>query len=336
MVLTAYRALLNLIPLQGVVCGGAADVRCIYSPETFGGVVCNGIAIDEEIEPTPPEQPETILCFRFRPGQTAYTKHLRPVVVISAMAVESKGIVYLVNMFGQAVYVCEHDLYTLTEAIAYQQGQSILYVKQREDLEETPIFPTPSMGKDKTKVEPPKATKSEILNRALEEIDNLRLIVVSPDPSVGKTQIAVPIQSVVSGAEMLQRAMQKLNVLSSTVVSPDPSSGKLQISVLPNGAKEKLLEKVLGEISRLNFTPVKPNPAIGKVQSETVPFTEENVRKRALEQIDKLSEMSGTIPSSGKSQVELEQSPVVSGKAIRERALQEIDRLEAIKETIEV
>ena len=178
MALTAYRVLILDSPTKGVVCGGNAMVHCVYSIDTTGGVVCNSCADEVVIPVVVPPQPETILCFKFRPGEKIFTCDLRPVIVISVRSIKGSNI-YKVGMYGRVLEFYEYELCSpsMAASIVHELAEK-LSKKSIAKLENTPVDPPLPVGKACKKIDSP--NKSEyilaIQEKAQNELDKLRAL----------------------------------------------------------------------------------------------------------------------------------------------------------------
>ena len=164
------------------MCGGTADAHCVYNPDyEVCGVVCGGTADVVVINVTPPEQPTTIRCFKFRPRERAYICcTLQPVMIISALSLGENCNIYIVNKAGQLYRVPESELCTSSEAKDKQRELSILYEMRASQLENTPIKPDPLPGKVQIEVpQPVIVSGATIREKALRQVDKLKAIKAS-------------------------------------------------------------------------------------------------------------------------------------------------------------
>lgn len=179
MALTAYRVLLLDIQTTGVLCNGAADVTCNVTERPEGGVVVNGCADEEFVPKGIPKQPDTILCFKFRPHEKVYTCDLKPVTIISVSSIFGQN-VYRVNMYGRIREFLEEELCSLSKAtMLISQMAAELSQKSLNNLESKTIDPPLPQGKVCKKISPSPDKQAAIIairEKAEIELDKLRAL----------------------------------------------------------------------------------------------------------------------------------------------------------------
>lgn len=340
MALLAYR--MSLLNLVGAVCNGSASNTCQFQHAGQGGVVCGGIAIDDYIPLPPPEQPDTILCFKFAPGERTYTCDLEPVYILSARSFMGSN-VYRVNRFGRIIDLFEYELCNYSEVIdaIYKTATSS---KQR--LEVQPIDPPLASGQLCKPVDTEADKQKQIikwLQTADQELQSLLGMTVDVSPETGKF-----IKEIVGSdreaflKSVRENADDQLQRLAASVLEPDLDQGRSTREV-PVENREAFLKAVRknadDQLQRLRNTEIEPVLATGKLvkKQSAAASTVLAIQQQADQAIQNLTAVIiEADPAMGKTTEDVfvgvdEQTPIA---AIQEKAQNELDKLRALREEI--